>query len=128
MIHLNKQIDYAVQLLIALSELDEKEYMSLRKFSQDSNISFLFLQRIARALKEAKMIGAERGIYGGYYLKKDIKKISLKTIIEAVEGKFGVTACIYEKDCPRIDVCTARPLFHSLNNKISALLADTYIV
>jgi len=124
---MSKQVDYALQLLIALSKCSKDEYLSLRTFSQESNISFLFLQRIARSLKDAGMIDASRGVHGGYFLTKEADRISLKELIEAVDGPFGITSCTRGKDCPRRGKCPARKVFDEVNKKIEKILASTSI-
>jgi len=125
---MSKQVDYAVQLLIALSKNKKGEYLSLRMFSQESNISFLFLQRIARSLKEAGIVDATRGVYGGYFFIKKLENISLKELIEAVDGPFGITSCTRGKACIRKGKCTAKKLFDSVNKKIEKILDTTPIL
>ncbi len=127
MINVSKQVDYALQLIIALSDLDKGEFLSLRIFSNESTISFLFLQRIARSLKKAQIIDATRGVHGGYFLVADPHKITLKQLIEAIEGRFGITTC--SKDtCPRQKGCTSKKVFLRVNKKIEHILDTTYIL
>ena len=127
MISINRQSDYAIQLVVALSKVSEEAPLSLKKFSTDSNISFLFLQRIARSLKNAKLIDSTRGMYGGYFLVKDIKKITVKEVMEAVEGPFGVTACFRGHVCPRAKTCTAKQVLNSLNLQLDKILSNMVI-
>lgn len=127
MIHVSKQVDYALQLLIALSKLEKDTFLSLRKFSSDSNISFLFLQRIARALKEADMIDATRGVHGGYFLITDPYKITLKELMEAIEGPFGITTCCKES-CSREKGCSSKKVFLNINKQIEKMLDTTFII
>ena len=130
MITISKQIDYALQLLIALSELKKGETLSLRKFSKESDISFLFLQRIARSLKKAKMVDAGRGVHGGYFLLKNPKKITVLELLEAVEGPFGIASCMKgtKQHCCRMKVCTAKKLFSKINKKLEKILSETFIL
>jgi len=132
MISINRQSDYAIQLVVALSKVSKKAPLSLKKFSTDSNISFLFLQRIARSLKNAKLINSSRGMYGGYFLVKAINKITAKEIMEAVDGPFGVAACFRGHACPRVKTCTSKQGLNSLNiqlnNILSSMIIADYIV
>ncbi|MBT3948507.1 Rrf2 family transcriptional regulator [Candidatus Parcubacteria bacterium] len=125
---MSKQVDYAMQLLIALSKLDKESFLSLRMFSQESNISFLFLQRIARSLKVAGMIDAARGVHGGYFMTREAKGITVKEVIEAVDGPFGITSCSRGKLCPRKGKCTSKKLFDKINKKIEVILDKTPIL
>lgn len=130
MLHISKQVDYAIQLVYALAALKKGEYLSLRMFSEKSNISFLFLQRIARSLKQARLLEASRGVHGGYFLIREANSITLKELIEAVEGPFGISKCMLKgaKKCVRADKCTNRPLMVQVNTQINNLLSQTYVM
>lgn len=128
MISINRQSDYAIQLVMALAKVSEKAPLSLKKFSIESNISFLFLQRIARTLKKAGLINSSRGMYGGYFLIKDVKKISIKDIVEAVEdGPTGIAACLRGHSCPHEDTCSARGVLNNLNTQLNGILSNMHI-
>ena len=81
MIKISKQVDYAFQLISELSKLEKNALLSLKTFSIKSNISFLFLQKIARSLRGAKIIKSVKGKNGGYMLVKKADKISVKEVI-----------------------------------------------
>lgn len=128
MLNISKQFDYAIQLIVALSKLKKNELLSLRQFSEKSNISFLFLQRIARALKEVGIIDSVRGMKGGYYLTKDPHKVNLLEVYEAVEGKYGMTKCMNGKGCAHSKQCSARPVFDKVNTSVEKALLSTYVL
>ena len=131
MLKISKEFDYAVQLITALASLKEKdELLSLKKFSQESNISFLFLQRIARSLKQAGLIDSVRGVKGGYKMKKEATKITLKDILTATEGKVpSISKCIADKNlCKKSAKCNARILFSKINKELLTYLEKTPII
>ena len=116
---INKQVDYAVQFLLALAALPPEESLSLRIFSQNRNISFLFLQKIARSLKAAGFIDAAKGSRGGYFLKIDQEQITLKNVVEALEGKYSAVACMKEvHDCPVTEFCLSKNVLYQVQTDI----------
>jgi len=116
---INKQVDYAVQFLLALGNLPAGESLSLRIFSQNRNISFLFLQKIARLLKTAGFIQAHKGAQGGYFLSKAPESITLKDVVEALEGKYSAVACMKEQnDCPITKMCLSRNVLYQVQADI----------
>ncbi|MBU0660992.1 Rrf2 family transcriptional regulator [Patescibacteria group bacterium] len=133
MICLNKQVDYGVQFLVALSLVAPKEQLSLRQFTEKHNMSFLFLQRIASLLKKAKLIQATKGAHGGYSLVKDPKDITFLEIYEAIEGPYGPTSCLRDPafDCPREKLCASQDFFmvlqHDLRDFMQKSTLDTII-
>ena len=139
MIQISKQVDYASQLLQEIKKLKKDEYLSLKNFSEEKEISFLFLQRIARILKTANIIKSKRGTKGGYYLNSKIKKLSLKRLMEIIDGSFGISKCtriIFDLNtgkqkkcqCKREKNCNNRKIFLKLNREISVILDKIIII
>lgn len=119
MIKISKQVEYALTLLQTLGKLEVGDFLSLRSFSDESGISFLYLQRIARSLKSADIVQAQMGSHGGYFLSRSAHNITLKEVIEAVEGPYGVVDCLREgKSCKHEHGCNVKSLFEQMNNRI----------
>lgn len=125
MLQFTKETDYGFQLMIALSKLKDGQVLSLRKFSETSKISFLFLQKVVRKLREAGLVKSNQGAQGGYSLKKPIDKIYLKDIIEAIDGECAVSSCLRsgrECRCMKEGDCDARKIFCKVNEHLVSYL------
>lgn len=119
MFKINKQVDYALQFLVVLDNHSKEKVLSLRKFCENHTISFLFFQKIVKLLKDAEMVASVQGVAGGYYLLRDLEDLSIKDVIEAIEGPYGIVYCEKEKkQCAKASDCSVRPGFLKLNNKI----------
>jgi len=127
MFRLSKQADYAIQLLYRLSLLEKNKALSLRTFSDESSISFLFLQRIARELKKAHIIESKKGVQGGYFLIKKYTDISLMDVISAIDKPVFAPCVIDEKTCKFIHTCTIKAGIERVQKKMIALLKATPI-
>ena len=128
MLSIRRETDYAIKLLKALDKSKGDKVLSLNEVSKDTKISFLFLQKIARKLRLSGIIEAHQGVEGGYRLKIDSKKISLKKIIESTEGKCCILACDNEKksDCCPVDANPAiQKKLIKINKKIVKILDKT---
>ncbi len=118
-LHLTQKVDYGLILLIALAKNAEQNKLSIKKIANESGISFLFLQKIAGLLQKAGLIKADRGKYGGYKLAKSPKKLSLKDIIEAVEGKVAIVPCLKSTSiCKHKKSCDIRHGLAKINQEI----------
>ncbi len=93
-LHLTQKVDYGLMLLICLAKLKKGESVSIKTIAREKNLSFSFLQKIARIFLTSNIVKAERGKYGGYSLKKNPKKLSLKEIIETLEGPISIIPCL----------------------------------
>tara|TARA_B100001964_G_C13837551_1_gene424341 strand:+ start:142 stop:555 length:414 start_codon:yes stop_codon:yes gene_type:complete len=119
MLQINKQVDYALQLMLALSDLEKGEYLSLRTFAKTHHISFLFLQKIAIKLRKNALISAKKGVNGGYYLLDLPKAISFKHILEAIEGSYAPVSCLpKESVCALATVCKTQSVFSIIQKDI----------
>ncbi|HNT29763.1 MAG TPA: Rrf2 family transcriptional regulator [bacterium] len=122
---ITKQTDYAVLLMTRLAELtDSSEPLSLMKFADEEQISFYFLQRIARKLKHAKLIKGVEGRKGGYFLSKSAAETTLGSIIRALEGSFRISDCAQEslkhKPCKREATCRTKKVWLQFKNQTVA--------
>jgi len=129
MFSLKRETDYAVQLIRFLSDKNGKKFKSLREFSNKSEISFWFLQKIARKLNLAGIIEAEQGVNGGYKLKVPVKSLNLYKIFEVMEGKQVTTPCLGgDCDCAGDHkVCYFKSISVKLNKEIIKALQKVKI-
>ena len=119
-LHLTKKVDYGIYLLIELSK-GNGQSLSIKKIAEQNMLSFTFLQKIAGLLLKAKIIQAERGKYGGYSLIKKPQDISLREIIEALEGPISLTRCL-KTTCRREKICQVKPVVEQINQDIKDYL------
>lgn len=126
MVKVSKQVDYAIQFLMQLA-VDSDNTTSLRQFSSDRDISFLFMQKIAKKLREAKLVKSYRGARGGYVLERTPETLSIKEIMESIEGPYKISNCISTQGevCKKIDSCSAKKPLYTIQNQISDYLQNT---
>lgn len=128
MIKISKQVDYGIQFLKELSKSKPESPLSIADFSKKSSISFLFLQKIAKKLKEAGMVVSTKGAAGGYTLVRPLPSISMKELVEILDGPIGVVDCQKAgRVCPKEKNCAVKPMFHGVNEQVLGILATTYL-
>jgi len=127
MFSLNRQTEYALGFLKALSELEVGDFLSLRMFVGKNHYSLLLMQKVARILRMGKIIASERGKYGGYYLLENPRQLSVKDVVEAVEGDCGIAPCFKRKKCAMRKVCGQRRGLGDLDKAILGILEKTKI-
>jgi Rrf2 family protein len=125
LLHLSSKADYGFLLLMRLAQ-GGKIARSLRVIAVQDGLSFFFLQRVAADLRLAGLISSGRGKTGGYSLSKPAGKITLKEIIEALDGPLAIMGCVGEgaKACARRDSCMVRPGFEIINRTIIEALSS----
>lgn len=105
-----KKTDYGLMLMTILAHAGRGEVVSA-KTMQELGLPRSFLVKIAKELIRAGMIGAKEGRGGGYYLKMESRKITLRQLVETLEGKVATAACVMgnhqcsmEKECQHSEV------------------------
>lgn len=125
----SQKVDYGFFLLAELAQNLEAEPMSLRTLAEKNSMSFFFLQRVALDLRRAGIIESSRGKNGGYSLSQNPKKISLKEVIEALEGPCVVTPCLHQSEettpCIREKSCRMREGMNYINTLFTNILFQT---
>ena len=92
--------DYAVRIVGCLAA--ENRRMDARTLSENNCVSLRFALKILRKLVTADIVRSYKGTQGGYELAKPASEISVKDVIEAVEGKYTLSRCLTEEhDCNR---------------------------
>ena len=107
MFSLRRETDYAIQFLKKLAK-ERKNFLSLQTVAEQTGVSFLFLQKIARKLRLFGLVEAEQGVKGGYRLIVPKEKLTLKKVTKAMEGGCAVLSCFKndsaccgkDKNCP----------------------------
>lgn len=127
MFHLTRKTDYGLILMLELSQ--QAGPVSLRDIAKKYCISFFFLQKIAKILREKGLIEAERGKNGGYKTMKSIEKISVREIFEALEEEVEIISCFKTKmSAPILEKKCQMPVhkgLSELNARLQNLLENT---
>lgn len=132
-LHLTRKTDYGLLLLSLLAEKKSDEQISIRKISEANHIPFYFLQKIARSLQASGLIRSERGKYGGHRLARPPQKITLKEVVESLEGPIMITQCTGTKtcSCECSEFCTIKSGMRRVNEDIKQYMLsktlDTFI-
>ena len=129
---LKNSTDYAIRIVCYLAA--QERMVSTSELSRKLNVSANYVPKIAKKLKDAKIVNACEGINGGYMLAKQPENISLMKIISCVEETMAINRCLEEdRFCPRNleDTCKIHKILLSLqntyNNKLESVKVSDVI-
>lgn len=125
-VHLTKQSDYGVRAVLHLARLPYGEIVQTREIAASEDIPRKYLPSIIRTLARGGLIRTLRGNQGGVMLARPSEEISLREVIEAVEGPLAIVQCISgPSQCSREDDCAVQPVYHNLQAMITSQLEAT---
>lgn len=114
--HMTLEADYAVRIVEFLSTQSER--VDAKTISDVTEVTQRFTLKILRTLVANGIAISYKGAKGGYELAKPAKEITLRQVIEAVEGPYMISRCQGEAySCTRTD-CR----LHGIYGKISAIV------
>ncbi|MBI3012676.1 MAG: Rrf2 family transcriptional regulator [Elusimicrobia bacterium] len=95
---LNGRYALSAMLLLAWHSSEfpsESRWMTIEDLAKKHRVPKPFLAKIIRPLVKKRLLSSKRGVTGGVALTREPKDISLLEMIEACEGSYARTFCIY---------------------------------
>jgi Rrf2 family protein len=120
MIKLSTRTRYGVRLMLDLAQKHGSGPVLLKDIAKEEDLSEKYLSLIVMPLKASGLLKAIRGASGGYTLSREPSEITLKEIVESLEGKIFLVDCDPDpKSCTRSRVCATRDVWQVIAAKIS---------
>lgn len=119
---LPRQMEYAIIALSAMHQAHPGQIFAVRSLCEAREIPFDVMSKTMQRLAKAKILRAVKGVNGGYQIIKDLSRVSLLDLLEAVQGQVGAVSCLREEgDCPLTGACTVVDSMQFLDGKLKAL-------
>ncbi len=113
--------------ILALEELARRgSSASVQELADTMDIPQAYLAKLVPLLVRVGILATQRGRGGGVSLAKPAVTITLKEIIEAVEGPTALQDCPFElSPCPGNPRCPLYPVWDPLRDRIVGFLSQT---
>lgn len=122
---LSTRTRYGVRLMLDLAQKYGGGPVLLKDVAKEEDLSEKYLSLIVLPLKASGLIKALRGAGGGYTLSRDPSEITLKEIVESLEGKVFLVDCVPDpKSCRRSAGCVTRDVWQIVADKIAETLGS----
>ena len=114
---------YGLYAMIFLAQRHGDGPQSLKAIGE-LNLPEAYLEQLLGSLRRAGLVQTVRGAQGGYMLSREPEKITLREILEAMEGPVSFSDCVTDPEnaCARSEACPARGVWEYLTDEINALL------
>lgn len=119
-----KKTEYGMMMVSLLAKEGKGGLVSVRSM-QENGLPRSFLVKIARDLIKAKLIVAKEGRGGGYSLAKEPSAVTLREVVEAIDGEVATASCMVHgsKKCPLADRCPHKSMMGKLTDEINSILS-----
>lgn len=115
---------YGLVCVLRIARAKNSQPVSMQIISKEEQLPIDYIEQLLLKLRRAKIVKSIRGRTGGYILAYATSKITLKDIIEAVEGSIFETICFgsNQKKCIKLKDCLVRSVWWGLRERIEDYL------
>ncbi len=125
MLRLSKMTDYGVLLMSELAKSADAVQRA-PDLASTTHIPQTTVRKVMTALIQAEMVESIRGVNGGYRLQRAPESISVRELIQCLEGNIALTDCENSvgKTCEQQDVCGTRKNWLKINHAMRDALQN----
>jgi Rrf2 family protein len=106
-----KAEEYGILGVLYLAEKERAAVTPLSEIAEAQDIPEKFLAKIFQSLSKAGITRSHRGVRGGFTLAKEPEKVTVKEILEAIQGPYHLMKCIPDYSvCNKNEFCALREL------------------
>jgi Rrf2 family protein len=123
---LTRRGEYAIRAMYDLAIHEEDGTTYSKEIANRQQIPPKYIAQIILDLSRAGMVYTNRGAHGGVRLAKSAGEISLKDIVEAIEGPISLNICLLrEGECEKEDDCPMHEIWVKVQGDMLKTLAST---
>lgn len=119
MIRLSRKMEYALVAVKYMAGKIPGELTSAKEISDKFHTPFDATARVMQALAQKGLLKSEQGALGGYFISKDLNRVSLYDVLEVIEGPTQIVKCLQKDEACDVQAhCNIVSPVHTLNQKL----------
>lgn len=120
---LSNLADYAVITMCQAALHCGNGRVSAAELAKETGLPVPTVQKLVSKLTAAGLLRTVRGAHGGLQLGRPAAAITVADIVEAIEGRIALTACIDHSACDFETGCNMKPHWPIINAALRGALA-----
>ncbi len=123
---LTRASDYAIRGVVYMSMQPQGSIVVIPEVAREMDVPVGFLARIFQSLSRAGIVISHRGKKGGYSMARKPEEVTLRDVVEAVEGDIKLNICLDGYNaCDRMSFCPVRKELANVQNDLVTSLGKT---
>ena len=127
---ITQEADYALRIVALLASTGN--VIDANTIAESAGITQRFALKILRKLSLGEIVSSQKGAGGGYRLAREPENITLKDIIELIDGEIAISKCLsHEHVCSKQgenkSACKIHLIFDAINGDIVKRLENITI-
>ncbi len=125
-LRLTRAADYGLRTVLYLARQPKGKLSRLKDIAAEQGVPPAFLPKVIQVLARAGLVRSSRGMHGGAALARDPGAVSIKDVVEAIEGPVAINLCLVGTGaCPRQAGCIIYPVWREAQRQMLAVLEAT---
>ena len=109
--------DYALRIISAIAS--ENSVMDAKTISEKTSVTQRFALKILHKLVKGGLLNSYKGVNGGYSLKIEPENITLKDVIELIDGPIAIVRCLDSGEICSLNTDKTVCIYHHIFDSIS---------
>ena len=117
--------EYALRAMSYLARRPVGEISALHDVGAEQDIPESFLAKIFQSLVHSGLVVSQRGAHGGFSLARPPADITVRDVIEAVDGPIALNGCVlWPDDCQRSGDCRMHDVWMLAQERMMSVLGE----
>lgn len=123
MMELTRKGEYAIRGMIYLAAMPPGKVALVSEMAKKMDVPQAFLAKIFQSFAKLGLVNSTRGTGGGFTLARPASEITLREVVEAVEGPITPNRCVLEGvSCSREAHCLVHPVWRKVQTQVHDIL------
>lgn len=121
-------IEYAIHGLVHLAVMKPASAVLVRDIARAIRVPESYLRKVFQVLVRAGLVASRRGAKGGFFLARDPGELTLRNVVEAIDGTLPFYSCQKTaRGCSSVPLCPVSEAFEAARQKMGEVLEATSI-
>ena len=121
-------IEYAIHGMVYLAVMKPAGAVLVRDIAKAIRVPESYLRKVFQLLVRAGLVASHRGAKGGFSLARDPGELTLRHVVEAIDGALPFYSCQKTtRGCSVIPICPVSEAFDAARQKMAEVLEATSI-
>ena len=115
---------YGLRAMVDLAVYSAGDHTALKSIAERQNISEGYLEQVFSTLRKSGLINSVKGSQGGYALAEEPSKITVGSVLRALEGNLSVIdeKSMGERTNDKIEECIRGKVWNTINSSIDGVV------
>nr|MBN2278896.1 Rrf2 family transcriptional regulator [candidate division Zixibacteria bacterium] len=118
---------YGLLGVIYLANQDQDQVIPLSEIATAEDVPEKFLAKIFQNLTKTGIVRSHRGVKGGFSLNRSPDEITVRAVVEAIQGPYHIIRCLNDNDndcCQKTENCPLRDVLAEAEEKLLGVFSS----